>query len=182
MDESNVAVRIGHVLRRAVRVLSLGSAVIAGIAVTFVMFAVVTDVLSRNIRGRSVPGLVEYTEVVLVVVVFLALAYTQTRREHVAVEAVVNRLRGWRFRAVRVAAVVVAVLVTILLAWATTRLALTSFASREVRMGIAAVPLWPGRIAVAYGFWLLALELITSGFESWGEQPDETNIYEAGPL
>ncbi len=182
MDETAIAARIGRSLRRAVRVVALGSAVIAGVALVFVMTAVVTDVVSRNVRGRSVPGLVDQTEVVLAVVVFLALAYTQTRREHVAVEAVVNRLKGWRFRVVRLAAAVIAVLVTILLAWATTRVAISSFEAREVRLGIAAVPLWPGRIAVAYGFWLLALELITAAFEAWGEEPDEAHVFESGPL
>ena len=182
MDETAVAAKIGRGLRRAVRLTALGSAVIAGIALVFVMTAVVADVLSRNLRGRSVAGLVDQTEVVLAVVVFLALAYTQTRREHVTVEAVVNRLKGWRFRVVRLSAGIVAVLVTVLLAWATTRVAITSFEAREVRLGIAAVPLWPGRIAVAYGFWLLALELITSIFEAWGTEPDEELIYDAGAL
>lgn len=182
MDETTLAATIGRSLRRAVRVVSLGSAVIAGIALVFIMSAVVTDVISRNVRGRSIPGLVDQTEVVLALVVFLALAYTQTRREHVAVEAVVNRLKGWRFRTVRVAAAVVGVVVTILLAWATTEVAISSFEVREARLGIAAVPLWPGRIAVAYGFWLLALELVTAGFEAWGEQPDQAHVYEGGPL
>jgi TRAP-type C4-dicarboxylate transport system permease small subunit len=170
------------VLRRIVRLLALGSAVIAGVALTFVMLAVVVDVVSRNTRGRSVPGLVEYVEIVLVVVVFLAFAYTQSRREHVAVEAVVNRLKGIRYRIVVLLAGVVAVLVILLLAWATTRLAITAFGRREFRLGLAQVPVWPARIAIAYAYVLLTLEYMVTIIEEWVRERDETHLYDAGPL
>jgi TRAP-type C4-dicarboxylate transport system permease small subunit len=169
-------------LRRVVRGLAVGSAFMAGVALIFVMMAVVIDVFSRNTRGRSVTGLVEYVEIVLVLVVFLAFAYTQSRREHVAVEAVVNRLKGMRYRIVVLLAGIAALATIMLFIWATTKLAITAFERREFRLGLAQVPVWPARIAIAYGYVLLGLEYVVTIMEEWIREPDVTHVYDAGPL
>ena len=183
MSESPTsAATVGAALRWGVHGLSWLASLIAGLALVFVMLAVVYDVFSRNFLGSSVRGFVDYVEIVLVLVVFLALAQTQRRREHVTVEAVVNRVTGWRFRLLSVAAALVALLVVTFLAWVTLDLALGSVESREYRVGLAQVPIWPARLAVAAGFILLALEYVVNLFEASVRKPDSERVFEAGQL
>jgi TRAP-type transport system small permease protein len=159
-------------------------ALIAGIALVWVMLAVTLDVASRNFRGRSISGITDRTEAVLVFVVFLALAYTQVRKEHVAVEAVVNRLGPVPRRIVNVLAFVIALAGAGFLAYAATRLAIRQYGIRETRIGIAEIAIWPSRIAAAVGLWMWSLQYFSEGLTAARRRPDDADdgVYAFGPL
>ena len=62
------------------------------VALAFMMVLTVADVLMRYCFRSPLPGASELTELMLVIIVFFALADTHTVRGHVAVDLVVTRL------------------------------------------------------------------------------------------
>jgi len=170
-------------LERIARAVAFAGALIAGLALLWVMFAVTLDVVSRNFRGRSLFGVTDRVEAVLVLVVFLAIAYTQTRKEHVSVEAVVNRMGATPQKVLKVLALVVALLVAGYLAWALSKIAVRQYGIREVRIGIAAVPMWPSRIVAAVGAWMWALQYFAAAISALRrKRTDADGVYTYGPL
>ncbi|MDC4233342.1 TRAP transporter small permease [Actinomyces sp. B33] len=119
------------------------------------MLLTVTDVISRLITGGSVPGLLEFTEVALVFLVFCGIAYGQQQKTHVAVTLVTSRLPE---RIGRTVVVLGLLIILALFAWATFATgsqALDSVMRQEARFGLAAVPIWPARVVLPIGFFLL---------------------------
>ena len=171
------------VSRLADRVAFIG-ALIAGVAVVGVMLAVTIDVVMRNLGGRPIAGVTDRVEVTLAFVVFLALAYTQLRNEHVAVEAVVNRTGPRTRKFLNVLAFILSLVAVALLAWAATRLAIRQTGIRETRIGIAEVAIWPSRIAAAVGLWMWSLQYLAAAFTRMKSRSvdDDGSVYAYGPL
>jgi tripartite ATP-independent transporter DctM subunit len=66
---------------------------VIGVAVLFLMVAVTfVDVILRYLFNRPIMGVVEITEVMMIVAVFLSVAYTQYQKGHVSVDLVISRL------------------------------------------------------------------------------------------
>lgn len=149
-------------MRRVVRMLATGFAMLSTLAVFFIMVSITVDVVRRNLVGGSVPGLVEYNEIVLVGLVYLSMAYAQLADAHVS-SAVVSRYMPYRLRhAVMAGGLVVVVVVLCWLVFVAGREALSSFQSGEYRFGLARVPVWPARITIPIG---MALLVVVIGFE-----------------
>lgn len=134
-------------------------AVIGALAVVVIMLLTTLDVAWRTFAGGSFGGLVEYSQILIVVGVFLGLAHTQLMGRHVTVDLLVTRLSPRTARAVERLALVVCLIVLGWIFWATLQAGLTSFRSREFRFGVANVPVWPAKLAIplGVGMWFLAL-------------------------
>lgn len=70
-----------------------GSALFAIMALTFF------DVLGRKFASNSIPGSLELTELLMVVVIFAALPLVSERGEHVAFDSLDHYLPDWAMRA-----------------------------------------------------------------------------------
>lgn len=165
MTESTIEVREG-VARKAVHLLSRALGYIAVLVILFMMVATVADVSRRYFAGTPIPGVTEAGEVIMVMAVFLGIAYTESRGAHVRVTLVLEMLPP------RVAAIInsfAMLLVLGLLAWmvwVTTGRALEALEVNEVRFGLVKIPVWPGRIAIAVGFAAYFLEASLRVFDS----------------
>lgn len=145
-------------LRYASRVLAMLSAM----AILVIMLLTVADVTQRWATGRSMAGVLEFNEILMVAVVYLGLAYTQRRDEHVSVDLLVTRLPRRARRWVEAVALLLAIMVVGLLLWATLETGLESYARREFRFGLRAVPIWPARLVIPLGLLFLSLEILRS--------------------
>ena len=67
------------------------NAVGAGVLVLLV-FLTSADVLMRYLLNRPIKGTFELTELMMVITVFFALGYTESRKSHIGVELLVERL------------------------------------------------------------------------------------------
>lgn len=165
MSETTVEVR-ESVLRRAVHVLSRVLGVVAVLVILFMMVATVADVARRYFAGSPIPGVTEAGEVLMVMSVFLGIAFAESRGAHVRVTIVLEMLPP------RVAAIVnslAMLLVLVLLAWmvwVTTGRAIDAVEVNEVRFGLVKIPVWPGRIAIAVGLAVYFLEAVPRLFDS----------------
>lgn len=149
-----------EVAERLVNGVSRILAALSAIGVGIILLMVSVNLFSRSAGGHGVSGLVEYGEVLVVLVVYLPLAYAQVRREHIAVDIVTSRLRG------RVRYWYESMLALLLAAFCfwfcavTFTPALDSIVDQEFRFGLVSVPLWPARVAISVGFAALGLRYV----------------------
>lgn len=147
-----------EIVYRRYATLTSAAAVLGAVAGLITMLVITLDVVWRMWTGRSVPGLLELSETLLVVIVFLSIAYAERVEVHVRTEVLTRkfprRLRLWT----RVVVHAASASISLFLAWATTTRALDSFASAEYQPGLVRFPLWPARIVISIGFILLTIE------------------------
>lgn len=117
----------------------------------------VAEVLARNLHFQAPRGVIELSEVLLVIAVFLGLAEAYRTRSHVAVSFLVDRLPAPLSRALQRVGIVLLLLLLIWLSFHTAARAIESYQDGEYRFGLINVPLWPGRVAIAVGFALTTL-------------------------
>ena len=162
------------VLRGLTRFMSL----IAGFAVVFIMVSIAANVFRRQVLdGRSIAGIIEYNEIVLVALVFLSLANTQRTGDHVSVDLLTRRLPARLTFALRGLGMFVAAAFLSWMAWRSLQVGLSSLASREYRFGLARVPIWPARLLIPLGLSVLVLQILIHAAEDAasffrGEAPD----------
>ena len=88
MQLDKLVVTIRKPVHALIRVLTW----IASGALAIMMLLVVSNVLTRFLFNKPLLGTIELVEMVVVIVVFFAVAYTEVRRGHVSVELVFLRL------------------------------------------------------------------------------------------
>jgi TRAP-type C4-dicarboxylate transport system permease small subunit len=118
------------------------------------------DVIGTKFLDYPVPGTLEITESTMVLVVFGALAYTQSRRGHIRVEVFYN-FASLRIRALLDAVThLIALIYFGLLGWAGLQEAIYSWGIAEATMGTIRFPLYPARTLLAIGTALLLVQLV----------------------
>ncbi|MDD5703609.1 MAG: TRAP transporter small permease [Dehalococcoidales bacterium] len=85
---------MGEKLEKVIYSMSRGFRVLS-IAMLFIMMLFVTvDVIGRYIINKPINGDIELQELMMVVIIFGAMAYATTTKQHVFVELLVARLKG----------------------------------------------------------------------------------------
>ncbi len=123
------------------------------------MFLGFADVVGTKFFDWPVPGTLEITESTMVLIVFGALAFTQTQRGHIRVEIFYTD-RGPRTKAFMDAVThLVAITYFGLLTWQGFSEAIYSLEIHEATMGSIRFPLFPARLLLVVGCALLLLQL-----------------------
>lgn len=137
-------------------------ALIGAFGVCYIMIATVADVVSRQFTGRSIPGTIETAEVVLVVSVFLSLGYAQKTSQHFAMNLVTDRIPVRLSLVLQACGLVVGIVTLLLLSWALWGRAIETTIVGEYRFGAIPIPIWPARIAAAFGTTYFAAEVVVT--------------------
>lgn len=146
-------------LRRLVQVLALGLLLLGAVGMLASMFLGFGDVVGTKFFDWPVPGALEVTESTMVLIVFGALAYTQSKRGHIRVELLYNYC-GPRMQAAMDAIThLVALVYFALLCWLGVNEFLYSWDLGEATMGTVRFPLYPARFLLAAGTFLLVVTL-----------------------
>lgn len=157
------------------RWVTLPLGVLGGIVVFALMALTVVDVIMRRAAGQGVPGVVEYSEVLLVVGVFCAIAAAQVRGFHVATTGLVGRLPRNGRRAVELVGAALGAVVLVTMTVVAFFAAWSSLSTGEYRMGIAHVLVWPARAAVAVGFAVYVVEFVHGAILHFRNPADDTD-------
>ncbi|MEX1078011.1 MAG: TRAP transporter small permease [Homoserinimonas sp.] len=147
-------------VRRTIDGISTVLAFLAVACIAFVLVAVVADVASRTFFGQSIGGVVEMSEVMMVIIVFLGLGYAERRGGHVSMTLLIRKLPSRAAAIVNAIAFLVVVVVLGWMMWVTGDRAIASVAAGEYRFGLVRVAVWPARIAIAVGLAVYLLEII----------------------
>jgi len=126
----------------------------------FVVMVLVTIQITARYLARAIPGIYESAELLMVAIVFLPLAYTQSVRGHVHMELVVNRLSPrWR-NPVEMITLLLSLVVFSIITWKSGQNAYLSWRMGDVTMGLIMFPVWPSKMLVPIGSGLLCLRLL----------------------
>lgn len=136
----------------------LGSA--SGISTMLLMLIIVPDVLLRKFFSVTIPFAAEIAVLLLAGKIFLGLAGAQASGANFHVSFFSERLGPAWQRRLRLAHSLFAMAVIGLLAWLTTLEAIKSTAQGEISFGVDPFPIWPGRIVLAFGLCILAMQLL----------------------
>lgn len=147
---------------------------LTGVGILAMMVLTVADVARREVIGRGIPGSLEYAEVGLVCVAFGGMALAEVDRAHVRTDLVTSRLPSRLASLLRLVGSVVMLVTLAWMTWLTAQGALDSIRENEQRIGLAAVPIWPARVAIAVGLAALTLTVLAKLIRSLrGDRADE---------
>jgi TRAP-type C4-dicarboxylate transport system permease small subunit len=132
------------------RISSIAAILAAGCTIALAL-AITADALVRFITGRSLLGMVELSETLLVAIVFLGLSYCGYVGAHITMNLVTAalppRVAAWA----RVLAYSLVVALVVWMLYATGMRAWDSFVGGEFKFGLVQWPLWPARSLIAAG-------------------------------
>jgi TRAP-type C4-dicarboxylate transport system permease small subunit len=168
--------------------IALGLLLLGAVGLIMSMVLGFADVIGTKFLDYPVPGTLEFTESTMVLVVFGALAFTQSKRGHIRVEIFYN-FGGPRSRALLDAFThLIALIYFGLLCWVGIQEAIYSWEISEASMGTIRFPLFPARALLAIGTALLLLQLVTdiagdlaraiSGDEGTSAPPPDTQAFQ----
>ncbi len=147
---------VGRLFQR----MTLNLGILSGFGTLVIMVLIVVDVAGRTLFNTPIPGSNEFSELLLIAMIFLGLAAAQQRREHFAIELAIQYLPPSAKRWVTLGGWLVSLAVVGLLAWLSARQAWTSMLRNEASYGTIAFPIWPARAVLALGLGLLSLQLV----------------------
>lgn len=153
---------VARFLDRWIERASKWTAALCGGAIAVLMLLTCVDVARRYATGRSLPGVIEYSEVLLAGVVFLGMGMAQRQGAHVRMEALIARLRPRARAWVEAGTSAFAAVLTATLTVATADAAAASFEAGEYRHGLAEVPIWPAKMVIPVGLLILTAEFARS--------------------
>lgn len=137
---------------------------IAMAILVILMLLTVGDVIGRKLVGRvpllqPIPGTFELTEFMMVLIVFAAIGYTQTRGEHIAIDVFTAKLPPRIRAAVDSFVYLVSLIIASLVTWQSVVFAQRLFREQDVS-GVLKIPLYPFFIVVAAGMLVYSLALL----------------------
>lgn len=147
-------------LRWADRTLSRaedGLNLIAALAVFFLMFVGVAQIVGRTVFDFAIYGYIDWIEQASSLFAFLGIAYAQRLGSHIGMDLTMNwkPINRWR---VELFAVVMALLIASLLIWASFTNFLRAYAIGDSTMDIQ-LPTWPAKLMVPLALSVLWLRL-----------------------
>ena len=137
----------------------MSAAALAALFMVLLLGAVLLSIASRQFHFH-VPGIDAYAGYLMAAAGFLALAHTLKRGEHIRVTLVINALRGTSRKALEVWALVVALLLAMLFAYYSCRLAWQSYTFHDISTSNDATPLWIPQLSMAWGTLVLAIAFL----------------------
>jgi TRAP-type C4-dicarboxylate transport system permease small subunit len=150
-----VAGRIGPLLQRLEVGLAIGAAAIAFFAMLFVS----AEVLMRYVFNAPIPGHLEGSELLMPIIVFLALSYTQAMHGHVGMDLVLDSLTPRIRRFATMGTLLISIFVCAILAWFSAKNAWQLWQYDDVTMSPPYYKTWPSGASIALGYLLICLRM-----------------------
>lgn len=136
------------------------STAVAACVIFALMCLVVADVLGRKLLNAPIQGAIEVTELTLVVIVYLSVAYVQGRRDHIRLELFSSRASESLLRRLDFISLVISLVICLIITWRIGLFAWESWTTDDHTMGLVEIPIWPSKVAVFFGFTLLSIRLL----------------------
>jgi TRAP-type C4-dicarboxylate transport system permease small subunit len=124
------------------------------------MLMITVDVTGRYVFASPIPGTLEFTEFLMVFVVFFSLPYVQLKKRHICVELVTQRLPQKVADGLAIVTLLVAALFFGLMAWQSWLSATSAFEYREASEGLIQIPIYPPKFAIPFGSVIMVIQLL----------------------
>ena len=160
--------------------LSSGHGIIAFVAnsisqlfIFLMMLLITADVIGRYVFNSPVPGTYNISESMMVFIVFLAFASTQAKRQNIRIEIVTRRLSPRKRYPLDLIISLAGILFFGLICWQTWPLAIESWSMREYMSGPVSLPLYPSKLCLPIGSFLLVVQFLIDLVTTIGKGPTE---------
>ena len=130
----------------------------AGALVLFALMLLTTmDVAGRYLFNTPLMGVFEITEFMMVCLVFCSLAYTQSKKAHVAVDILIGQMSKKKQRMIDILNYGISVIILALITWKSIERGFEIMASNE-SSGTLQIPVYPFLFVVGLGSAALCIE------------------------
>lgn len=135
--------------------------VVAGILLLGLMLLTVADVISRNVRGISILGVVDISTLLLVGIAFLGLGSAEITGKNVSVTLVEKPLGLRAKTALSIGRLVALAVITVVLVFGLVESAYSAFDRAETTNAILLLPTWQTKVVlfIAFAVFLIAAVL-----------------------
>ncbi len=124
------------------------------------MFAVTAGVVTLKLIDRALPGVPELSELLLVMMIYLAVGYTQIKGRHVRLDMLLERASPRTRNIMEVVASSLVIIIVAFLVWQTSIKAFHAIEIGEYIAGAVQFPVAPSRISISIGLFFLLIYLI----------------------
>ena len=138
---------------------------ISGYLLFFMMLLITVDVTARYVFSSPIPGTLEFTEFLIVFVVFFSMAYVQLTKRHICVELLTQRLPRRVADGLAVVVLLIAALFFVLMCWQSWHSGLSALEYREASDGLVQIPVYPPKLAVSFGAALIAIQMLRDAWK-----------------
>ena len=145
---------------KVVEQLNQGIAYLSAAAIMIAMFSITAGVFSLKIVDRSLPGVPELSELLLVVMIYLAVGYTQIKGRHVRVDILLERVSPRIRHRMEIVSQFLVLIILVFLVWQTGVKAIHAIEVGDYIQGDIKFPLTPSKISVFIGLLLLLAYII----------------------
>ncbi len=125
--------------------------VVAGIAALSCMFFISASVGSRYILDYSIPGSLDITQIILVLIIFFPLAYVEEKGGHINITVLYSRFPPKMIEVLKIVSKILALILFGLMAFMSLIGAINSFLQKEASWGDFAIPLWIPKFFIFIG-------------------------------
>jgi TRAP-type C4-dicarboxylate transport system permease small subunit len=132
---------------------------LSALVILFVMAFVGAEVLMRYVFNSPIPGHLELSELMMPVIVFLALSYTQATHGHVGMELVLDALSPGARRLAHMGVLLASVFICSVLAYFSFKNAYQLWLYDDVTMTPPYFETWPSAAAIPIGYALISLRM-----------------------
>jgi TRAP-type C4-dicarboxylate transport system permease small subunit len=132
----------------------------AGI-ILFMVFPVSIDVILRYLFRSPIPQVYDLSEFMIVGATYLAIAYVQTIKGHIKIEAATARLSEKWKAGLDIFGYGLGAGLFAVITWQSAALAWEAWVTQDHTMGVINLPLWPAKSIVPIGTGLLCLRLVS---------------------
>ena len=156
MNDGNILLSIESWITSVVKYLSY----VAAVCAAFTMLIAVADVVGVKLFEWAVPSSVEFIEELMVLIVFLCIAYVELERGHIRVTIIERFIPGVLRYIFRLFGYLVGILIIGFMSWRGFELVRYSFEMGLAKTGTVRFPLWPSHMAVFIGLTCLTIVYI----------------------
>lgn len=136
---------------------------ISGITIFFMMCLTTADVFGRYFLARPIIGTVEISELLMIMIIYLALAYTEKTNTHISMDLIpdmLKRKKRWiGYHAAGIFNIFPPLVVFAFGSYLFFSTTYKSYLTREASFGPLYIRYWPLKIIIGIGFGFLALRL-----------------------
>jgi TRAP-type C4-dicarboxylate transport system permease small subunit len=152
----NKANRVADYYIKVLRGLTLGS----GIAILVMMLYVTGDVTGRYLFSNPLPASFEISEMIMIFVVFWALAYVQARDEHLKLGFFIQLFPPRGKAILKILAFLIGILIFAIITWQAADWGVKALLTNEYTQGYWRIPYGPPRLMLALGAFITTVQFV----------------------
>lgn len=132
---------------------------LASVVTLLLVFLIIPDIVARYFN-IPIQGISELSESLMIAIVFFGLAWTQSQGKNVRVDFFASRLPQKAQKCLEIIGIALAFLLVLGISVYGAKEAYVSILNNEAKYAVIRFPLWPARILLAFGSFLLCIEFI----------------------